>query len=206
MSNTFAGIILAGGLNTRMGGRNKAFMAIEGNRFLDRIIDVMETVFEERFLVTRCPSEYESLELNVVQDIFPVRSPLTGIHAGLKHSKADHAFCTACDTPFLKAETIRILLDEIEDGFEVVVPASGRHFQPLCAVYSRRCIDPIEKQLFRGHPKVNRLYDQLNVKKIPYERFRSADPALNSFFNINTTEDLEKAGQVRLMRSPFDHV
>ena len=196
MSRGCAGIILSGGLNRRMSGRNKAFLMIQGRSFLDIIVRVVRSCFQECVLSTRNPSEYGQVDLKVVRDILPFRGSMTGIHAGLNHIRAEFGFCTACDTPFLKKDVIKILADEIESGVDVVVPASGSYFQPLCAVYSRRCAGLIEKQLLNGDPKVDHLFDQLNVKKVPYERIRSVDPELVSFFNINSPQDLEIAQQI----------
>jgi molybdopterin-guanine dinucleotide biosynthesis protein A len=191
-----AGIILSGGLNTRMGGRNKAFLRLSGKFFLDRIYDTLPESFTECLLVTREPELYSKWNLKIVEDILSVRSPLTGIHAGLVNTKAEYAFCTSCDTPLLKKETIRVLIDAIELEYDVIVPASGSFFQPLCAIYSRRCIPLIEDQLRQGNLKTDHLFDKTKLKKIPYERFEEFDSGLNSFFNVNTMEDLHRANQL----------
>jgi molybdopterin-guanine dinucleotide biosynthesis protein A len=191
-----AGIILSGGLNARMGGRNKAFLHLDGKPFLGRIYDTLPTSFIECLLVTREPGLYSKWNLKIVEDILSVRSPLTGIHAGLVNTKAEYAFCTSCDTPLLKKETIRVLINAIESGDDVIVPASGSYFQPLCAVYSKRCVPFIEEQLHQGDLKADHLFDKIKLKKIPYERFEAFDPGLNSFFNVNTMEDLHRANQL----------
>ena len=191
-----AGIILSGGLNTRMGGRNKAFIRLGGKYFLDRVYDAIPASFTECLLVTREPELYSRWDLRIVEDILSVRSALTGIHAGLVNTKAEYAFCTSCDTPLLKKETIRVLIDAIEPGYDVIVPAAGSYFQPLCAVYSKRCVPFIEDQLRRGNLKTDHLFDKIKLKKIPYERFEAFDPGLHSFFNVNTVEDLRRANQL----------
>ncbi|MCF8078095.1 MAG: hypothetical protein K9K88_02325 [Desulfobacterales bacterium] len=73
---------------------------------------------------------------------------------------------------------------------DIVVPFSGTYYQPLCAVYSKRCIPLIEAQLERGDRKVDRLFERVAVKPVSYRRLRSVDPALRSFFNVNTPEEL----------------
>jgi len=191
-----AGIILSGGLNTRMGGRNKAFLHLGGKYFLDRIYDVISASFTECLLVTREPGLYRKWNLNIVEDILSVRSPLTGIHAGLVNTNAEYAFCTSCDTPLLKKETIKVLIRAIEPGFDVIVPASVSYFQPLCAIYSKRCIPLIEEQLRQKNLKADHLFDKIRLKQIPYERFEVFDPGLTSFFNVNTMEDLHRANQL----------
>ena len=188
-----AGIILSGGLNTRMGGRNKAFLNLDGRSFLDRIIASLEACFQEILIVTREPDLYVDWPARVVTDILDARSPLTGIHAGLARMNSDFAFVTSCDTPLLTKEVIEVIVREIAPDTDVITPVEGTYYQPMCAVYSRRCAPVIEKLLGRHELKVDRLYAQVHLKTIPYERFRAVDPSLRSFFNVNTPEDLQTA-------------
>ena len=198
MKTTCAGIILSGGQNTRMGGRNKAFLRLSGLYFLDWIINTLSNACCEILLATREPALYSEWELKIVEDILQVRSPLTGLHAGLVNIQADYAFCTSCDTPLLKSEIVQLLIDSIEPGYDVIVPASGTYYQPMCAVDSRRCIPFIAKQLNLGDLKTDHLYAKIKLKEIPYERFEAIDPDLKSFFNVNTPEDIHSAA--RLLR------
>ena len=184
-----SGIILSGGLNTRMGGKNKAFLSVGSQRNLDRLYDTFRELFDEVLLVTDDPFQYLSWELRIVTDLFPIRSPLTGIHAGLFHATAPHAFITACDTPFLKKRLIRALLEELEPKWDVVIPVTEEGNQPLCAIYSKRCIKPIERQLMTEDAKILRFYPKVKVKEIPEPQLRQADPRLVSFFNMNTPEE-----------------
>ena len=55
-------IILAGGLNTRMRGHNKAFLKIDGQTILDRLLLRLKSAFSEILLVTRQPELYSSLQ------------------------------------------------------------------------------------------------------------------------------------------------
>ncbi len=195
-----AGIILSGGLNTRMGGRNKAFLDLHGRCFLDRIIASLEACFQEILIVTREPELYADRPASVVADILEARSPLTGIHAGLARMNADYAFVTSCDTPLLTKAVIEVLVGEIAPHTDVITPTDGTHYQPMCAVYSGLCAPAIETMLGRRELKVDRLYAQVRLKTIPYERFRAVDPALRSFFNVNTPEDLETARRIMARR------
>ena len=196
MKYSCSGIILSGGLNERMAGKNKAFLSLGGQTILDRLCKSFQGLFDEVLLVTREPLQYLSFDLKIVSDLFPVRSSLTGIHAGLFHASAPHAFITACDTPFLRPELIQTLLDELESRWDVIMPVTERGNQPLCAIYSRRCIKPIERQLQNGESKILNFFPKVKVKEIPEAELRSADPDLISFFNINTPEDLTASEQM----------
>ncbi len=173
-----------------MGGQNKAFLSVGNQRILDRLCHTLEDVFEEVLLVTNDPLEYLSWNLTIVTDLFPIRSSLTGIHAGLFHASASHVFVTACDTPFLKKGLIRALLEELEPKWDVIIPVTNEGPQPLSAIYSKRCIKPIEHQLRHEDAKIVNFFPKVKVKEVPEEKLRKVDPELISFFNINTPEDL----------------
>lgn len=172
-----------------MGGKNKAFLPVGNHTIIDRIYNTFQGLFDEVLLVTNDPLQYLLWDFQIVTDLFPIRSALTGIHAGLFHASAPHVFITACDTPFLKKELIRALLEELEPRWDVVIPVTQEGNQPLCAIYSKRCIKPIERLLKNEDPKILKFFPKVKVKEIQEARLRSADPRLISFFNINTPED-----------------
>jgi molybdopterin-guanine dinucleotide biosynthesis protein A len=185
-----SGIILSGGLNTRMGGKNKAFLSVGGVTILDRLYRTLAGLFDEIVVVTNEPLDYLTWDALIVADVFPIRSSLTGIHAGLLHASSPHAFVTACDTPFLQAGLVGKLLDELKPKLDVVIPVTDKGHQPLCSIYSKRCIKPIERQLRNEELKILEFFSQVTVKRIPDAELRAADPELISFYNINTPEDL----------------
>lgn len=173
-----------------MEGKNKALLSVGGHTILNRLYNTFQGLFDEVLLVTNDPLQYLSQDLTIVTDLFSIRSSLTGIHAGLVHASAPHAFITACDTPFLKKELIMALLEELEPKWDVIMPVTEKGNQPLCTIYSKRCIKPIEHQLKNQDPKILKFFPKVKVKEIPEAQLRKVDPGLASFFNINTPEDL----------------
>lgn len=188
-----AGIILAGGQNRRMEGRNKAFLPVGGRAIIDRQFRLLEELFEEVVLVSNHPLEFASWDCLIVSDILPVRGSLIGVHAGLFYARSDRAFVVACDMPFLQADLIRLLIEESGPQWDVVVPVTTEGYQPLFALYTKRCLKIIEGQVQEGAMKISRFYSRVKVKKIPEPRLREVDPDLISFFNINTDEDWHRS-------------
>jgi molybdenum cofactor guanylyltransferase len=191
------GVILAGGLNSRFGGRPKAFLEVSGQRLLDRIATVLQPVFDEILLVTNDPLTYLEWGFETVTDIYDVRSSLTGIHTGLFHASAPYAFFTACDTPFLKREVIDAVLGGITDGIDVVMPQTAAGYEPLCAAYATRCVDTVARHLEQRKLKINRVFRKYRVRTIPEKTLQHIDPGLTSFFNINAPADLKRAKALR---------
>jgi len=188
-----SGVILAGGLNTRFSGQDKALISVGRRRILDRIYEVFIQLFDEIFLVTNNPVRYLEWDLNIVSDLYPVRSSLTGIHAGLFYASNPHVFVAACDTPFIKKELIEAIIDRIEPGYDAIIPEISVGLEPLCAAYAKRCLNRIEQHLDREMLKIQLVFKKNRIKKIPEKIIRERDPELISFMNINTPEDLEKA-------------
>ena len=187
------GVILAGGMNTRFSGQDKAFLSVGGKRIIDHLYSIFNALFEDIILVTNDPHKYLEWDSNIVTDLFPVRSSLTGIHTGLFYSSNPFAFFAACDTPFLKKELVEIIINSIEQGVDVVVPETQAGFEPLCAVYSKECLKQVEQQIIQNKLTIRQLFQKRRVKKIPEKILREKDPDLISFFNINTPQDQEKA-------------
>ncbi|PLX45745.1 MAG: molybdenum cofactor guanylyltransferase [Desulfobacteraceae bacterium] len=195
MKNKCTGVILAGGKNSRFSGKNKALVRIGGKRILDRIYEVFTILFDKIILVTNDPVQYMEWDFDIVTDIFPIRSSLTGIHTGLFYITTPYAFFVACDIPFIRKELIEILLDGVEPGIDIVIPETSKGVEPLCSVYSKRCFKPIEEQLKKKSLKIQRVFQKVRVKKIPEDILRTIDPDLVSLYNINTPDDLARAKQ-----------
>ncbi len=187
------GVILAGGLNKRFSGKNKAFIHFGNRRVIDNIYDVFKSVFDEIILVTNQPLSYLEWNVNIVTDVYPVRSSLTGIQAGLFYARTPYIFVTACDTPFLKKEMVEMIVSHIDPGAAVVIPETAKGTEQLCAAYSKTCLSLMERQIKEKKFQIKKMFEKIRVKKIPENRLRQADPELMSFFNINTDADYSEA-------------
>jgi len=188
------GIILAGGLGTRMGHARKAFIEINGRTIIDRLLTVYRPLFPEIIIAAREADDFKDMGFTVAMDRFNARSSLTGIHAGLTEMTASHGFFSACDAPFLQSGLVESLLREVTPDMDVIIPLKEDGYrEPLCAVYSKRCLKFIEAQLERDDYKIIQFFKHVKVKEVPVSHLKADDPDLISFFNINRPEDLAKA-------------
>lgn len=196
MPHPCTGVILSGGLSTRLHGKNKAFISVGGMRILDRLYRIFSDLFNEIILVTNDPGQFVKWDLTIVTDIFQVRSSLTGIHAGLFYMKNSFGFFTACDIPFLNKDLVAILIENIEANKDIIMPETAAGLEPLCAIYSKRCLNTAEHYIKQNKFKIQRALEKHRWKIIPESELRAKDPELLSFFNINTPEDLAQAEQM----------
>jgi molybdopterin-guanine dinucleotide biosynthesis protein A len=196
MKSPCTGVILSGGLSTRYEGTEKALLQVGGVRILDRIYDIYSELFEEIILVTNSPEKFLEWDLLIVSDLFPIRSSLTGIHAGLFSMTNPFAFISACDTPFLKKEMVETIIGKIEPQIDTVLPETSAGLEPLCAVYSKRCLNSAQHHLEQEKLKIIKAFRKSRIKTISEKVLRTIDPDLRSFFNINTADDLQRAEEM----------
>jgi molybdopterin-guanine dinucleotide biosynthesis protein A len=184
------GIILSGGKSTRLGGLNKAFIEVGGERLIERTIRIYRELFKEILIVTNSPLDYLEFDVEIVTDIISGKAALGGIYTGLFFATCDHAFVSACDMPFLNAPCIRYMMSETKNH-DVIVPRTPEGLQPLHAIYSRRLIKPIRRLIDEDHLKITDLFAKASVREIPPEKISEFDPEMRLFMNINTAEELD---------------
>jgi molybdopterin-guanine dinucleotide biosynthesis protein A len=182
-------LILSGGGARRMGGRTKAFLLLGGRSFIERIVETVTPLVDSVILSTNEPERYGHLGVRIVADAEQGGGPLLGIRAGLQASTADACFVAAADAPLLQPALVR-LLSARERDCEAVVPIWGGKVEPLCAVYSRRCLPAIERSLDQG--RIVSFFPFVRVCWVPEDEVRAADPRGLSFINVNTPEDLRR--------------
>jgi len=183
------GIILSGGKSLRM-GMNKAFIEIEGIPMIQHILSLFEKIFNENIIVTNEKEGFINFKkAKIYRDFIPNRGVLEGLYTGLFYSSFEYSFCVACDMPFINESVIKLLIKKIKDQ-DVIVPKTNDGLQPLHAIYSKRCLDPIKRIIESGRFRILDFYPFVKVKIIEEDEFIFLDPKRISFLNINTPEEL----------------
>ena len=184
-----AAFILAGGMSSRM-GHDKALLSLGGKTLLDRARELALAVTGQVWAVG-AKAKYGR---DAIEDVFPHRGPLGGIHAALASSASELNVILSVDTPFVKAEFLRFLIDEARRSVTTVtVPYVCDHFQPLCAVYRREFLEVAEPALREGKNKIDPLFRHTTVRLIDEQELKrlAFDPRM--FDNLNTPEDFAQA-------------
>jgi len=187
-NNKLSGIILSGGKSIRM-GENKAFIEIEGIPIIKRIQNLFERLFHEILIITNQKELFSDMNVKIYSDLIPNQGVLGGLYTGIFFSSFKYSFCVACDMPFLNKHVIQYLIKNIQEN-DVIVPKTKDGLQPLHAIYSKNCLEPIKKIIDMGEYKVINLYPMVKTKIIEENEFSNLDPTRKSFININTPEEL----------------
>lgn len=182
------GIILSGGKSLRM-GENKAFIEIEGVPIIQRIYTIFKELFHEVIIVTNQIELFKKFDSKIYSDLLPDKGALGGLYTGLFFSNFYYSFCVACDMPFLNKSLVQYLIKRIGDE-DVIVPRTKDGLQPLHAIYSKNCLDPIKEIIEQGKFKIIDIFHRVQVNIIEEADFISLDPFRESFINVNTPKEL----------------
>jgi len=194
-------VILAGGSSRRLGAE-KSLLVFEGRPLLCQTMEKLLRVTDEVIIVARDEDHARCLKELVSEAIFTWDSvsgfgPVAGLDAGMRCAKGSLAFAAGCDLPFLNLEVIDRLFDlaNAREGYEAAVPVQPNGFlEPLHSVYDReKMLSACQRALQKGERRIHVPLQELCVHRIPVQWLRPLDPALLTFFNLNTPQDLKEA-------------
>lgn len=183
------GVILAGGKSLRY-GRNKALVKIDGIPLIERVINVMGSLFRHLILITNTPDEYSYLKLPMHEDLIKGLGPLGGIFTALMTIRNEAGFFVACDMPHLNRELIHHMV-EVRYDFDAVVPRTQEGTEALHALYGKRCLPPIKRLIDSSQYQTLRFFPKVSVRYVDENEIRRFDPQLESFFNINKPDAMK---------------
>lgn len=182
------GVILAGGESRRM-GRDKVFLPFGDTTLVERVASRLREACADVLVVANTPEPYETLGLRTVPDALPERRSLVGIYTGILHGGGP-VFVCGCDMPFLCPPLIRHM-SALAGAADVVIPRV-RDYEPLHAVYTPACLEPIKRVLAAGGRNADVLRDVKTVV-LEADELRRFDPELRSLVNLNTPEEYAAA-------------
>ncbi len=184
-----AGAVLAGGKSLRF-GKNKALQQFGGKRFIDCAIESLRPFCDPIMVIVNEIEPYLDTGVSLALDIIQHQGPLGGIYTALLFSPAEWVLVKATDMPFLVPEMASLLINS-KEGFDAVVPKLNDYYDPLLAVYNRRCLPAIARQLAQSDKRhVIAFYREVRIRTIAEEQWRKVDPDALSFKNVNTLADL----------------
>lgn len=173
-------------------GRPKALLLFGGEPLVVHIAGVLKRLFHDIVVVAAPEQELPALPVTLVRDEVAYQGPVAGIYYGLRAAKAEIAFVTSCDVPFLNLSLITYLLSQISD-YDVVVPYCQGRFQPLHAVYRRSVVPFLAEQLERSELRPIYLYKKVRTREVSEDEIKRLDPDGLSFLNMNTEQEYRDA-------------
>ncbi len=192
------GVILAGGLATRMGGGDKALRELHGQPILAHVIERLRPQVAGMALnANGDPARFAGWGLPVLADsVEGFAGPLAGVLAGLDWAAAEGAesiVTVAADTPFFPGDLVaRLTAGAAAAGTSIALAATpegdrvNRH--PTFGLWPVALREDLRAALEGGLRKVVLWTDRHGAVTVTFP----AEP-FDPFFNINTPEDLAQA-------------
>lgn len=191
------GAVLSGGTSNRM-GEEKGLVKLGGIPMVYYVAKTMELLADE-VVVAVAPGMAERYrqvlgeERRIVEDKEAAEGPLAGLVTILREAKGDYVMVSPCDTPFVRLDVCQAIV-MFAKGRDGAVPRVRGYLEPLHSAYKRRhCLAAFEEALDEGIRKASDAYKLLRMVHVEEEDLRALDPHLESFWNVNTSEDLEEA-------------
>jgi molybdopterin-guanine dinucleotide biosynthesis protein A len=185
-------IVLAGGASRRM-GTNKALLKLHsGETLIARVVANLRPLSDDLIVVSKTPDLYTGLDVRQASDAFPDSGPLAGLLAGLRAARHPWALAVACDMPLVDHRLVRYMV-LLGEGHDAVVPIGPTgEPEPLHALYSEACMEPIEQALVAGQRRMISFFDDIRVRFVEPREIAIFDPEGTSFFNANTPKDWQR--------------
>ena len=194
-SISITGVILAGGKARRMGGEDKALLSLAGKYLFQHGLNHLEPQLEMILInANRNHKRYQDLGFTVVSDkIDDFAGPLAGMAAALQSVSTTHILVIPCDSPFIPKDLVgRFVKAYHSSHAEICVAHDGKRLQPVFALIKATSLPSLQKYLEDGKHKIDSWYNQQTVATVDF----SDRP--DTFININTPEDLNKA-EIRMI-------
>ncbi|MGY4706309.1 molybdenum cofactor guanylyltransferase [Candidatus Bipolaricaulota sp. J31] len=184
-----SGVILAGGEGSRL-GMDKAGLVVGGVPVLMRLLGLMSEFCAEVMVAigSMRPLPFP-IEARFVEDVFPGRGPLAGIHAALQAAVGEICLVVACDMPFLSRALLARLSREADPRVAVTFRIAG-YIEPFPGLYPRALLPRLEEALATGALGVQDFLRRGPARFLSEEEAIRVDPGLWSFVNVNEIRDL----------------
>lgn len=185
-------VVLGGGKSSRM-GQDKTKMTIDGETMMARTVRKLRAVSDDIIIAGNSTAKYGLADTREVEDTFPNCGPMGGIHAALQAAKYDVAFVCAGDMPHFSVEIIDHLYPYLAEGYALVLPVLRGRGEPLCALYTKACLEPLAATVAEGNFRLNTLSSRVRSHLVSEEELAKKGLDLTLFYNMNTMEDYVNA-------------
>lgn len=192
-----AGVLLAGGRATRMGGGDKSLRRLAGRPILAHVVERVRPQVSVLLLnANGDPARFQGFGLPVEGDVIEdFAGPLAGILTGLEWAGAHVPGCRwvasfPTDAPFLPRDLVRRLLAAVEsEAADIGCAVSGGRTHPVVGLWPVGLAGDLRRAMTEdGMRKIDRWTAGYRVAYVEY-----AAAPVDPFFNVNRPGDLERA-------------
>ncbi len=201
LQKKLGGVVLAGGLSSRMGSDKALLCGGDGVSLLDKNIMLLQEFCEHTWVSCRKDSPITFLTSHPCVFDGAVQSesvgPVGGIYASLQRAhelKLDGIIVLACDMPYVTAQMLQKLItarNVARENADIKVTAyyedEKNIFQGLCAIWE---VDMELNEKIMGNYEERRLW-KLYPEDMQHRVLYNENEMPQAFVNLNTPADLD---------------
>jgi molybdopterin-guanine dinucleotide biosynthesis protein A len=205
MTGAPAGVVLAGGRATRLGGGDKPLRQLGARPMLGHVLErLAPQVGRMAISANGDPARFADFGLPVLADEDPSgrAGPLAGILSGLRWARreagCERLLTVAGDTPFFPADlAARLGAATAGHANRVAVAASAGRRHPVFALWPLSLEADLKRFLAESATfSVSAFLNMHDVAVVDFPMLGSAAGETDPFFNVNTPDDLAEAEQM----------
>ena len=198
MINThdITGLVLAGGLGTRMGHGDKGMLPLHGQPLARHVLQrLAPQVGQLAISANAHADDYARFGLPVWRDALPGQlGPLAGLHSGMRHATTPYLLTVPCDSPLLPPDlAARLAAGLIDNDADLAIAvteeldeATGqlvRRPHPVFCLVKTSALPQLEAYLAAGERRMRTWHGPLTLAEVLFHDG-------SAFGNVNTPEDL----------------
>ena len=184
----FGVIILIGGRSTRM-GEDKFAVNFRGKQLLDHVLELCKEINASEVIVVGNGDQEVTGKFQFVQDEMDDVGPLGGILTGLQNASNELNLILPCDTPFVNATLLQLMLSK-ESGQKVVLPNVNGKLHPTVGVYKKELTNDLKKFLKWGNRKMMDFIRSVDGLVLSENELLGLES--NTFVNLNSQKELKE--------------
>lgn len=176
-------VILSGGKSRRMGEDKSLLPFKEFNTLIQYQHNKLSKLFKTIYISSK--TNKFDFDAQLLLDDSDIYSPMVALKSIFEQLEDEKIFIITVDTPFVKEETIKTLIENSKD-YEIVIAKDKDKTHNLCGVFSKSALLKVQEYLQKDIHKIKCLLNDSNSKELLFEDEKQ-------FLNLNTPEDYKSA-------------
>ncbi|HET8552881.1 MAG TPA: GTP 3',8-cyclase MoaA [Gammaproteobacteria bacterium] len=187
------GAILAGGRGSRMGGRDKGLINVDGRPLIEHVLTRLRPQVGTVVIVAnRNLARYGKYNCPVLSDEQPgYAGPLAGIASALSTAATPYVLIAPCDGPRLPRNLAVRLYQAAAAGAEIAVADDGSRLQPLFALLHTSLLPDVRQFMNEGGRSVHEWYGHHGIARVDF-----SDCAM-AFVNLNSPDEVASRSSIK---------
>ena len=193
--NNILAVILAGGKSKRF-GEDKNLAKLGSKSLLEHVIERVREKFQKILIISNKNPKIKKMDyIDIIPDCIEGNlGPLVGVLSAMKwvkEKKKNYKWVATfpSDTPFFDNSIVEKYFEEIKNNqSRLYFIKSNEKRHNIFGLWSTKLEHNLENDLKNNHRKVETWANKIGIKEVKIDKEKN-----ESFLNINTIEDYEKA-------------